>query len=639
MSQSDPNVDRVLNLTEAACDDVASRNDLAELDALLLADRRARHEYEEYYRMHVALRLQLRANRVAEKVQQHLDNASAMAVSDDWNRTTAHTPTALPLTFPSNTVDGSNGLFSAGWPIAYLVATVVFGIALSIAAIVHVSNPTTIVKQRLPRPSARAEIRTAVGRITGSVDCEWEGSGFRGQGSEAANQKSEIISDKSVIHLGDRMGLKSGLLEITYDTGAVVILQGPVTYEVESPVGGYLSVGRLTARLEKKSEVGGQRSEIRGQRSEIRGQRSEIRGQRSEIRGQRSEIRGQRSEVGGQRAESDNQQFAIRTPTALVTDLGTEFGVEVDLQGVTKSHVFRGLVRVQAVAPDGRVRDDGRLLHENESARVERGARGTVLVVPMAEAIEFIHQVPKPSITSLDLVDVVAGGDGFSGKRNRGIDPTTGRTADQQPVPRGLTGDHQYHRVESLPLVDGVFVPDGGNGPVQIDSAGNTFDGFDKTDNSSCGHIWAAGRVTFADSDEVFGTELGGVEYGASGHGAIFMHANKGITFDLEAIRRANPGRKLVRFRTTAGNTEIESEGGRSIFADLWVLVDGQVRFRRREVCSFNGAMPIDIALADGNRFLTLVSTDGGNTSLADWIMFGDPRLELLDSTQARTDP
>ena len=41
-------------------------------------------------------------------------------------------------------------------------------------------------------------------------------------------------------------------MEITYDTGAKVILQGPVTYEVESSHGGYLSVGKLTGRVEKK---------------------------------------------------------------------------------------------------------------------------------------------------------------------------------------------------------------------------------------------------------------------------------------------------------------------------------------------------------------------------------------------------
>ena len=30
------------------------------------------------------------------------------------------------------------------------------------------------------------------------------------------------------------------------------------------------------------------------------------------------------------------------------------------------------------------------------------------------------------------------------------------------------------------------------------------------------------------------------------------------------------------------------------------------------------------------DHFLTLVATDGGNGILWDWIMFGDPRLELL---------
>ena len=43
--------------------------------------------------------------------------------------------------------------------------------------------------------------------------------------------------------------------------------------------------------------------------------------------------------------------FAVRTPTATVTDLGTEFGVEVANRG-PRPHVFRGSVRVQA-AGDG----------------------------------------------------------------------------------------------------------------------------------------------------------------------------------------------------------------------------------------------------------------------------------------------
>ena len=57
------------------------------------------------------------------------------------------------------------------------------------------------------------------------VDCKWHGG--------------------SRVSLGQKLDLASGLMEITYDTGAKVILQGPVTYEVESN-GGYLSVGKLT---------------------------------------------------------------------------------------------------------------------------------------------------------------------------------------------------------------------------------------------------------------------------------------------------------------------------------------------------------------------------------------------------------
>ena len=48
-------------------------------------------------------------------------------------------------------------------------------------------------------------------------------------------------------------------MEITYDTGAKVILQGPVTYEVESKDSGYLSLGKLTARVERRGKAEGGR--------------------------------------------------------------------------------------------------------------------------------------------------------------------------------------------------------------------------------------------------------------------------------------------------------------------------------------------------------------------------------------------
>ena len=119
-------------------------------------------------------------------------------------------------------------------------------------------------------------------------------------------------------------------MEITYDTGAKVILQGPVTYEVESARGGYMSVGKLTAEW----RGGGKRS----------------------------------GDKRPNQAPGPTYPFVVRTPTATVTDLGTEFGVEVDAAGVTRSHVFQGKV-IFVVISDGK--PQGR---ESGSARMSRPA-------------------------------------------------------------------------------------------------------------------------------------------------------------------------------------------------------------------------------------------------------------------------
>jgi hypothetical protein len=59
------------------------------------------------------------------------------------------------------------------------------------------------------------------------------------------------------------------------------------------------------------------------------------------------------------------------------------------------------------------------------------------------------------------------------------------------------------------------------------------------------------------------------------------------------------------------------------------VLVDGQSRFRRREINGTNGAFPALVPIDERDRFLTLAATDGGNTYMCDQIIFGDPQLDL----------
>ena len=209
------------------------------------------------------------------------------------------------------------------------MATVVVGIGLWIASVTPAFYPPQIAKRsscarEIDRHEPQMEL---VGRITGMADCQWAGTAPGSPG----------------VPLGQKYELASGLMEITYDTGAKVILQGPVTYEVESN-GGYLAVGKLTGKLKKKGKGGRRKAE--------------------DAASPKSPF------------PLPPSPFVVRTPTATVTDLGTEFGVEVDTKGLTTSHVFSGVVEVQVCLRGGKPGQAVRLT-ENESVRIEDASDGT----------------------------------------------------------------------------------------------------------------------------------------------------------------------------------------------------------------------------------------------------------------------
>ena len=588
----DPDIQELRPLADGACGDTLSDEDVETLADLLRGDKQAQAFYLKYFRLHAELQFHFRGQQAHRAV---LGAIQAQAPSSPPSSSSRF----LPATFY-----GATAYLSSGWPAAYLIATVILGVGLFVGGLIRISSPAHSPQSIVTVPKApplfpipdHLPQTTVVGRITGMVDCVWKS----GQRSAISDQQLYSTSHyppatNHSVALGDTLALRSGLLEITYNSGAKVILQGPVTYEVESACGGYLSIGKLTAKLEKKSEVRDQRSEDRSQRSEPASQES----------------------------------FAVRTPTAIVTDLGTEFGVEVDGQGLTTSHVFRGLVRIQRLGNDGKPQGSSQVLRQGESVQVD-GSKVQIAVVPAVRPAVFVREMPKRKIRTFDLVDVVAGGDGFSGRRNAGIDPATGRATSTPPQIREAKyqGNNTYHRVESLPLVDGVFIPNGQFGNVQVDSAGHTFGDFPVTQNLTACYLWAGGAVPM-DNPYPSLTMLDGVDYSQPERGLLFLHANKGITFDLEAIRKANPDWKPSRFCAVAGNSEKYSEAGAPVAADVWVLVDGQVRYRRRDINGCHGAFSIAIPIAAGERFLTLVATDGDGNIGNDWIIFGDPRLEL----------
>jgi hypothetical protein len=597
MSERPDATNELRELLAALREDVLTEKQAERLTSLLHDDGEARQMYIRY----MAIEAYLHGNNTFDShrvLPKQLGTPVDRQGSGD--ALTSDVP-GLPIVIQTPTGFPSMANPLGGWMFSYLAAIVIVGIGLLIGWMCQVSissgNHQEVARQPSPDNACRENKLVFVGRISGMTKCQW------------ADPKTEPFNGDRV-PLGREYTLMAGLMEITYDTGVKVIIEGPCSYVAESMTGGYLSLGKLTANVKGNGDGG----KATVKKSETSGSISKF-----------------------QIAESA-PQFRVRTPTAIVTDLGTEFGVECNKSGVTRSTVFRGVVALQAASAAGMPQGPAKVLRENESAGIGENGNFEIISGVSAKPDNFIRKMPKLTIRSFSLLDVAAGGNGFSSQRNRGINPANGQITDLPTKENKLRGDRRYHRVAAMPFIDGVFIPNGGSGPVQVDSVGHTCADFPKTDNWAPGVIWVYGDIP-ADAPTK-PTVLGGVDYSSADHSAMLLHANQAITFDLDAIRRANPDCKLLCFRAVAGNTETVSVGGDTVYADLWVLVDGQVRYQRQKINSFNGVFHISIPLGKSDHFLTLAGTDGGDGVKSDWIVFGDARLELMavEPNQTTTD-
>ena len=257
---------------------------------------------------------------------------------------------------------------------SYTMAALMLGLALLAGWTWKISHEQQVVQDIRPQGHELVTPETQlVGRITGTVDCRW------------TDPATEVF-ERDAVSLGRKYALEAGFMEITYHSGAKVILQGPATYEVESANGGFLSLGKLTVRVEAKKGIGS-----KGERTANLTLSPEEREPTTSL------------------APRPSPLFSVRTPTAIVTDLGTEFGVEVEKSGTTRSYVFRGRVEVRPTdgrnppppfghgGAEGTVQGGSRAiqLSANESARVEVGRNQAVKVI--REPIEpnvFVRRMP-----------------------------------------------------------------------------------------------------------------------------------------------------------------------------------------------------------------------------------------------------
>jgi hypothetical protein len=366
MKLSPAQIEELRSLLARSADVPMTEREAARLNELLAADVQAQQMFVDYAMLDACLDMVWTSGEGKEAGD--LAVAESAPASEDAPVIIQTFPVLHAPAFPSCSPLGS-------FLLSYGVAAAVVAVGMLMGWICQVSLPQsdrTEVAGGTPRSPAtplQPEPKPVfVGRITGMVDCQW-----------VDPRNAPVGFDR--VAPGRKYALVSGLLEIVYDSGARVILQGPCDYEVESGTGGYLSLGRLTAKVEKRGEGREERGE--GMRTPL--------ATRYLATSNPSPL----SPLLSPLSSLPSSLFFVRTPTATVADLGTEFGVEVDKSGGSKAHVYRGKVEVRVDAGNG-AKVKTLPLGENQSARVEAGkGRVARIVREPGQPSSFVREMPR----------------------------------------------------------------------------------------------------------------------------------------------------------------------------------------------------------------------------------------------------
>jgi hypothetical protein len=390
------------------------------------------------------------------------------------------------------------------------------------------------------------------------------------------------------VQIGDRLSttrepviLKQGIIKILYDNDIEVLIEAPAEYQMQSSKEICLNYGSLYAKV---SQAG------RG--------------------------------------------FSVKTQNAKIVDLGTEFGVRSSKQNTTELHVFKGKTTLAATVNNKAIKNIG----------VIAGQAKEICSTGDIKDIQLKNEVFVKSINSktnfvwrgqkLDLADMISLGNGLgTGQLTGRISPVSGFTDIE------LTGDvptQGYLQLSKSPFIDGIFVPNGTTEQT-ISSQGDIFEGCPPTSGIYYADVIANPRAGLFTTNTRKGTiQFGGQIYGDRSHPCVVFHANLGVTFNLNAIRAAYPASNITHFVSKIGIADLQEPYPCN--ADFWVLVDGKIRYCKKNVREKGTLIDISADIQKSDRFLTLVTTDGGDVDTpevykraitCDWCVFTEPALEL----------
>ncbi|MGE4286909.1 MAG: hypothetical protein AB7F23_09965 [Phycisphaerae bacterium] len=332
--------------------------------------------------------------------------------------------------------------------------------------------------------------------------------------------------------------------------------------------------------------------------------------------------------------------FFIETPTTRVVDQGTEFGIQAEINGSAQLHVTKGKAQLFAGAKG----DAKTAMLVTESKAVKYNAFNFEVSEVPVEKETFVRSIDSDTNfvwrgeAKIELADIVGGGNGFGkGRLDYGINHE-GQTELLSNIV-AYTKPAPFAVVEGNPFVDGVFVP---YGLTQINSTNNE-DEFDFGATSGKYYLGILNGAWHKQNDNAVPRHLlrlGDTQYGTSEHSAIYIHANQGITFDLQAIRdytqmeiggltaecglSATYGDYAEAIKRVRQFPEVKTPK-----ASFYVIVDGVEKFSRKDISYLDEPAVITVQIEPQDRFLTLATIESDDRNDGDWTLFGEPVLNL----------
>ena len=237
-------------------------------------------------------------------------------------------------------------------------------------------------------------------------------------------------------------------------------------------------------------------------------------------------------------------------------------------------------------------------------------ALSTNSIAGLADGTYTPLTAPRYPTGSFDLADAVGGGDGRL--------PGSGGGGNLAPT------EGTYTTYPANAYVDGTFAPNTNSTAIVIDGAGHTYDFNEQTSTGSY-PAWYNGLNMDTDPSNTNG--LPNFTGEPENHSLLSGHANKGITFDLDAIRKIT-GRSIKNFTTYIGDSIPKQYGTISYF----VFVDGVLITNRFNIRNDYDFITIDEVFT--GRYLTIAICDANDNTNSDHGFLGDPFLNLIPYTE-----